>query len=762
MRAVASVWLALAFLGALALPVAAQGQRADLEILVNTVDKGETIVRIEGDDVYVVVSDLEAAGIKIDGGTRVEIGAERYVSLRSLAPGVTYTLNRDMLTLELIVQPQRLGATQLDLDPRAATVTAAPSQALGFLNYSLHADGSGGSAAFGQIGARAGEGLLTSTADIIGGRVRRGMSALSFDDQPRLVRTMIGDALISTGTLGATTVVGGIGITRTFELQPNFIRYPTPEISGTTLTPTTADIYVDGSFYRTVQLAPGQFDLRNIPVPPGASVTRVIVHDALGGEQNLSASFFAASEVLRKGVTDYAYELGFVRPNPFGIGDRYEKPALLGRYRVGASNATSLGARLELQPGLVSGGPSVDVRLPFGLFSLAGAYSAVRGLRGSAASLAYSYADRRFGVGAALLAQSAQYATLTLDPRVDRETLVSSQFVSVQLRRGLALQARHFATHFRDGARKDDLSLSATSELSNRTSLVVTADHMRANGLRLGLPGVRNSVFTTLTFSPRGASNTSVSLTSSGTGDSTVLQLQKAAPVGPGFGYSLQQNAGGLGVSLASFTERTAVGDIAGDFAARAPLRITATGGIAAFRNGIFFSPTIGQGFALVHVSGVDRMPVYLENQPIGRTDGRGDLLIPNMTAYYPNHVAINALDAPDDYESAVTESTISPRYGDGTVAELALQRVQPFTGRLVIDAHGSALIPAYGSLALVGERATRTSDLGTNGEFYFENLAPGTYSASVTYSGGACRFFVKIPGRRETLVRLGTLTCVQ
>ena len=48
----------------------------------------------------------------------------------------------------------------------------------------------------------------------------------------------------------------------------------------------------------------------------------------------------------------------------------------------------------------------------------------------------------------------------------------------------------------------------------------------------------------------------------------------------------------------------------------------------------------------------------------------------------------------------------------------------------------------------------------GRGGEFYIENLKPGSYPATVEVEGKPCRFDLKIPKSDETFVDLGEAVC--
>src|SRR5437763_823232 len=81
-------------------------------------------------------------------------------------------------------------------------------------------------------------------------------------------------------------------------------------LAGSILTPSTLDLYVNGVLVRQQQLAPGQFEVRNLPVPSGAGQVSYVVRDAFGRTQEFSSPYYATSGVLAEGISEYGYQLG--------------------------------------------------------------------------------------------------------------------------------------------------------------------------------------------------------------------------------------------------------------------------------------------------------------------------------------------------------------------------------------------------------------------------------------------------------------------
>src|SRR5690606_9217579 len=143
---------------------------------------------------------------------------------------------------------------------------------------------------------------------------------------------------------------------RRFELDPWLQRTPLPTLAGAAETPSTLEVYMDGVLVRRERIEPGTFELRNLPVMAGSGEARYVLRDAFGRETEVSGNYTVGATLLRRGLTDYVYTLGFRRES-LGIdsGD-YGDPVFLGAHRLGVTDWMTAGLRFEGAPSLTSGG----------------------------------------------------------------------------------------------------------------------------------------------------------------------------------------------------------------------------------------------------------------------------------------------------------------------------------------------------------------------------------------------------------------------
>ncbi|HEY3122873.1 MAG TPA: fimbria/pilus outer membrane usher protein, partial [Thermoanaerobaculia bacterium] len=376
-------------------------QKAVLVLRVNDQPKGEVIALLRGLDVFVGVAELEKAGVLKFDGNRETIGGQPQVSLLSLAPDIRFALDEKELDLRLTVAPSRLRATSVNLRTGAPKGMVLSRDSSAFLNYSLNTSDFRGISGFGEAGWNVRGNLLYSSVSVnADGALVRGLSNFTMDDPGRMRRWTLGDRFAETGSLGGGAFLAGVGLARNFDLDPYFVRFPQFGLSGAVSTPSTVDVYVNGTFVRREVLPPGQFDLQNVPVSAGSGSTRLVLRDAFGNEREIASPYYFSTGVLAKGLSDYSYNVGFVRENLATRSADYAGLAFLARHRVGVTNGLTLGARLEATRDLVSGGPTLTARLPFGEIELAAAASRDKGVTGGAGSLGFSYIGRPVSFGA--------------------------------------------------------------------------------------------------------------------------------------------------------------------------------------------------------------------------------------------------------------------------------------------------------------------------------------------------------------------------
>ena len=216
-----------------------------------------------------------------------------------------------------------------------------PASSGGFINYSLSANHA--------------EGLTNSTGslDLSGfgswGSAHTRILGLDLNKQARAIRlesTLIRDKPMNSPgfvlvTQSAVRVVGAVWCVseessgRMIISSAWFCDLPRPGVSGESALPSTVELYVDNLLRMRREVPSGPFTIEDLPVLSGQGDARLVVRDILGREQVITQPFFTSSRLLKQGLQDYSYELGFVRRN-FGIdSNNYGRFMAVGTHRLG-------------------------------------------------------------------------------------------------------------------------------------------------------------------------------------------------------------------------------------------------------------------------------------------------------------------------------------------------------------------------------------------------------------------------------------------
>lgn len=793
-------------------PASPAAALAILPLTVNTVARGETLALLEGNDAFLRVADLVSAGLKEPGGTRRDVEGEAYVSLASLAPDVAWNLDEKALRLDVTVAPRLLGRSELNLQPASRPPgILAPKTTSGFVNYSLSIDDRGlasglnGLAGFAEGGLSVHGALLYGAASRLpDGTLLRGSTNLTVDDTSRMVRWVAGDTYLPGTSLAGGAMVGGVSVSRRFDLDPYFYRYPGVGVSGEATTPSRADIYVNGLLVRQVQLPPGPFSLSDLPVLSGTGETRVVLRDAFGAERVLSSPYYFSTNLLAPGLSEFSYSVGFRRGSGLprgtdgssgwnGLGLDYGEPLFAGRHRVGITQKLTAEAWAQAAKGLVNGGAGLSTNAGFATLEASAAASRAGGEAGWAGSLGASWLGRRFSLGAFLRGTSPRFATLAVPAETDRVVrefggaltfllrgvgTVSLQYASRTRRDGAAGGASDgtvgCAGPDGSGATERALSARLNAQVAARVSLNLSAERsLRSDGRS---SRSATTLFASLLFLLGTRSSADVAWSHDDGRAVLSASAQSPVPTSNGFGYRVQASAtegsangratamyqGPWGLYEASYARTIATGAAPGATGSAGPgtASLFVSGGLAFIGGSVHPTRAIREGFALVRVPGVAGVRAFAQNSEVGRTDRGGDVLVPDLVPHYGNFLGIADVDVPIGFEIDAAPKLVAPAYRGGALVEFRVRRLRAFTGSIAVSFRGTEVVPAYGQIHVAADGQEFASAIGGKGDFYLEDVPPGARQARVLYLGAACLVTLHLPESAEPVADLGNIVC--
>jgi outer membrane usher protein len=769
-------------LGALAQP--AEDQRAFLELIVNDAPQEAALVRLRGTDgiadALVAVEDLERAGLHGLRGAREQHEGREYVSLQSLSPDVQFKVDTQALALHLTARPELLQNTQLDLralqrpaDMVFRTDTSA------FFNYSATAAAQGQYSGALELGGSYRGDLLYTGANVTpDGRVVRGLTNLTLDSPKDLRRILVGDSFAATTALGGSVILGGVSVTREFALDPYFVRQPLPRLSGAILSPSVLDVYVNGALVRQEAIAPGRFEVRNLPVTTGTGQVSYVVRDSFGRTQEYTSAYYGSPGLLAPGLSDYGYHLGLRRLD-FGIaGFSYGPPALVARHRVGITEQVTAGFRVEAalqhvrgwdEPScatcaslLTSGGPSASIALPFGELDLEAAVSSDGSEVGGGATAGYSLLTRRLIVNLAARAFTPRFANLSVGAASDRAVLGLRGTVGVPIMSRFSLALDGSLDSMRDAGLASGVSLRGEARIGADLMVLATVSRLRNAP---NAPEWGAAVSLLYNFGVGVSGDTSGHASTQRSGGSA--GVQKSLPLGEGFGYQLRSTVeGSLPVSgFGQVAYQGPYGTYTGAYARNGAVdagSLTAAGALVLVDGALMASRPVQDGYAVLSVPGLEGVRGFLNNQEVGRTDWRGYLMVPRLQSYYGNRVSVSDGDVPLDYEIGQTEQVIATPLRGGAMVRFDVRHMQSVTGALRVEAGGRATVPAFGEVVAIAGARRIASPVGAKGEFWLTDLPAGRHPAQVEFREGTCSFDLVVPEEAGRVVNLGMVSCTR
>ncbi|MBN9268352.1 MAG: fimbrial biogenesis outer membrane usher protein [Hyphomicrobium sp.] len=306
--------------------------------------------------------ELAASGLKL--AEQARIGDNR-IALQRL-PGVSYRVAESEQRLYIIAPDEtRIRRT---LDARASRRNrehTGPQADYGaVLNYSLFgATGALSNRDFGRLDTFSGSfdlrafgPLGTLSHSLVAGRtsydwmddIVRLRTAWTYSDPMHMLTYRAGD-LVSGGLTWTRPVnLGGVQVQRNFGLRSDLVTKPLPSFAGSAAVPTTVEVYSQNTRVWSSKVAPGPFEVFNLPVIGTSGEARVVLLDSQGREIETVLPFYNADILLREGLFDFSIEAGFPRRSIGVLSDDYDDNAFaILSARYGLSNELTLEGHLE-------------------------------------------------------------------------------------------------------------------------------------------------------------------------------------------------------------------------------------------------------------------------------------------------------------------------------------------------------------------------------------------------------------------------------
>ncbi|MEI2606794.1 fimbrial biogenesis outer membrane usher protein [Erwinia aphidicola] len=577
-------------------------------------------------------------------------------------------------------------------------------------------------------------------------------------------------------TLGERTTPGdvfdgvpftGVMLATDETMVPAGERSFSPAFSGVARTRARIEVRQNGYLLKSLQVAPGPFDIQDLPAGSGGGDLQVTVHEADGRSQFFTVPWQTPAVALHAGYLKYSLAAGRYRPAEAGT---VAAPLAQGTAMYGLPHG------ITAYGGLQAAGHYSSLSL--GLGASLGRWGAVSadttaarsefagGNRETGASWRVRYSSHLAATGTGFSLTSTQYASpgyRTLTEALDAWQKNDNRYQAV---RPYPLRGRSTMSLNQPLGAASSLSLNATRTdwrgrnghdtgygASWSTSLhgASVSANWQENQLRTGC---RDSTLSLWFSVPLGGStNASWRLTAPSRGTPT----QEAGLNGRGMDNRLSWDVRERYISGVPAGQRDSsnlhlgwsgtYGQAEADYGYGPSARNMSagvSGGVIVHRHGITLSQPLDGTVALVSAPGA--AGVNVSGWPGVRTDRGGYTAVSGLSSYRENTVSLDPTGLPDDAEVTQTDVRVVPTAGAVVAAKFSTR-----TGaRALVTLHHPDGSPVAFAAPVSAEGVDGSAGMaGDGGQSYLTGL-PERGTLRVSEGAGSCRAGYSLPAEKS------------
>ncbi|WWO97554.1 MAG: fimbria/pilus outer membrane usher protein [Candidatus Dasytiphilus stammeri] len=547
------------------------------------------------------------------------------------------------------------------------------------------------------------------------------------NDEKHLVSYIIGDTTTDMLFGSIPLKIGGIKFFRNFSLSPDVITYPLPNFYGQTFEPSKIDLYINHSKMMSTKINPGPFTIIDtIPNLQGASKAKIVIISQKNKKVSI-IPFYVTSELLKPGLTNFSLSLGLLRKN-YGINSMdYSHLITSGIIRHGIKSWLTLEGQMQGSRHFLNYGLGADIkpmRLGVVKISWMGSNYNINSYFHKSSSfliqknmnqkitIGYNYNNTYFSLNAL---HSSNYKSLTANSHENNLT-GSINFGNYG---NFSLGLIKTWNNNGNTNRLINLSYSVTlpKSITLWTFLRQNKNHHSLNAqfmLTLPLKSWGNNGNTS--FSSNIDKNDHLNLRQIWSNKITSNDHGEIA-----WNIIISQNGKYNRYHEANFIWKNPYFEnrlgIFGDLYTNPNTWIELEGSVVNMAGHIYLTQPIHDAFALISTKGYSNIPVYYENQFVGKTNKFGHLLVPTVTGLYRSRFDIDPIKLPIDVIPAETTKKLPIKEHSGCLIEFNLHKLHALLFQ-VVDKKGN-FFPS-GSLVQV-KGTSKITWLGWDGQVWLE-----------------------------------------
>ncbi|QMT36524.1 fimbria/pilus outer membrane usher protein [Neisseria wadsworthii] len=571
---------------------------------------------------------------------------------------------------------------------------------------------------------------------------------------------------------GSSSRLGGIKLEHTYRTQPWRSTAPLRSYLGETTLPGTVDLYLNGVKQYSQEVGAGKYEITLPPSISGSGTAQVVATDVLGRQVVVDMPLYRGTGMLAKGLNEWSLEAGYLRRG-YGLRnfDYGKKLVGSGALRYGISHFLTAQVHAQGGGGYRQFGAAANTVIgSLGQLNLSHAQSRFKQHKGAQSSVFFSTQKGAWSFGTgwshygnsfAELGRIADKDEFKPEPGHTRTASASLGWSS----RKLGAFALSFLHNRRSAERQTDKigTFNWNFNVGKRIGVYLNTSHNFSNR-------TQRSIYGGVSLSlDKGYSANAGSHRDGGNNQTHRISLSKSsAGLGsPYWNVGWQQQSGNHGKRHSHLNGYlnydTQYGDFRGSvYNTRGVTNWNAgvRGGIVLMRSDVFAARTVNDSFAVVSTGGMGGVPVTLFNNTVGKTNRKGLLLVPNLSAYQQNMLDIDITDLPQNVQAEHARVKAVPSERSGVAVDFKLN---------IMRAASLTLKHSYGSVVQEGatvyrEDGTPVAVVGFDGRAFIEHLAEGRnrFTVRLPENGGECRFDIDYRAEqyKGSLPDLGETIC--
>ena len=576
------------------------------------------------------------------------------------------------------------------------------------------------------------------------------------DNPVEMTTLQLGDTISGSLAWSRSIRMAGVQWRKNFALRPDLVTFPVPALGGSAAVPSSVDVYLDGIRRFGGNVPAGPFVIRETPGLIGNLQATVVTRDALGRESVVNVPLYIDTRMLAAGLSSYSFEAGMPRRDYGFRSWGYEhRLAASAAYRYGVSDRLTAEYHAEGSSGLANAGVGALVSLSgYGVAS--GSLSGSTGRRngnGAQIGVGYQYLARSFSFDSLFQRTVGDFRDLATLGGSGVPTAMDRVTVSSPFWENRTLSLSYIGMRGPDFPTSRVLSANVSWPVRSAGSLNVGAFRDMANSRSYG-------VFAMLSFTLGPNTVGSLSWARQQGATQALAGATRSPDYGGGWGWNV---LGGVNDSvrigqaqaqyLGRYGQATA---LAQAYDRQTRVGVGLTGSVVAMDGGVYPARRIFDSFALVKTDADASVPVLREQLPVGRTDGGGYLVIPDLNGYQTNRLSVDATNLPADMRIMPASRAVVPETGAGVLVAFPVHR---YRAALI------TLVTPDGTPVQVGASVTHRETgaqtiVGYEGQTFIDGLQPEN-ALVVSQANGTCSAtFAYDPVSQGAMARIGPLVC--